>query len=159
MGGAYSGTGEYELALREYAKAADLDSSMVPARIGIARVNVRQGNLGVAKKVLIGLTKGMRYLGTVHRLLADILMQERSYTEAVAEFEAAVLHSKNLVEKHPELTAVQRVAGNDQKTAEAYQLCFAKVDVDSAIDLEVVVRADLDSDDDLLGGSPDQRGA
>lgn len=154
LGGAYLGIGEYELALREYAKAIEIDPSLLIAKIGTARANMQRGNLADAKKVLVSMTKGTRHLGVVHRLLGDILMREGAYSDAVAEFQAAVLHSQRLVQLHPEFSSIQHVAGNDRKTAEAYQAVFAKIDVDSAVDLEVGSLANLGDDGDTHNERP-----
>lgn len=136
LGRAYYGTGEYELALSEYKKALEINADIQIAKIGIVSSNMERGNLVDAKKMLIGMTKGAQNLGLAHRLLGDILIQEGAYLDAVAEFQAAVLHSKGLVEIHPELLTIQSVDGNDRATAEAYHRAFAQIDIDSMIILE-----------------------
>ena len=131
LGRSYMGAREYELALREYVKAIEIDPLLHIANISIAKVNIERGNLADAKKLLIKMSKGVKHLGLVHRLLGDILIKEGLYSDAIAEFQAAILHSKRLVEMYPDLMAVQSVTGNDdRKIAEAYQEAFAKIDLD-----------------------------
>ncbi len=101
------------------------------AKIGIVKTNMERGRLADAKELLISMTKGAQNLGLTHRLLGEILMQEGAYPDAVAEFQAAVLHSKRLVEMHPDLLTIQSIDGNDRTTAEAYQSAFAQIDIDS----------------------------
>ena len=136
LGRSYRGTGEYALALREYTKALEINPDMQIAKIGIVRANMERGSLADAKELLISMTKGVQNLGLTHRLLGEILMQEGAYPDAVAEFQAAVLHSKRLVETHPDLLTIQSIDGNDQITAEAYQRAFAQIDIDSMMTIE-----------------------
>lgn len=136
LGQAYRGVGEYELASREYTKTLEINPDMQIAKIGAVRASMEQGNLADAKKMLISMTKEMQNQGFAHRLLGDILTQEGAYSDAVAEFQAAVLHSKPLVEIHPELLTIQPIDGDDRVTAEAYQRAFAQIDIDSMLTLE-----------------------
>ena len=104
---------------------------MLLAKRGTVLVYMKQGRLAEARKLLITMTKGGKSLGLVHRLLAEVLMKEEKYSEAVAEFNAAILHSKKLVEKHPELLAITSVEGDDKKTAESYKEAFEKINMDT----------------------------
>lgn len=151
LGRSYRGTGEYELALREYAKALEINPDMQIAKIGIVTTNMERGSLADAKELLISMTKGVQNLGLTHRLLGETLMQEGAYPDAVAEFQAAVLHSKRLVETHPDLLTVQSIDGNDRTTAEAYQSAFAQIDIDRMIALEGDSVADSSNEEDPPG--------
>ena len=131
LGRCHMELGEHELALREYSLALELDPNMLVAKRGTIRVYMNQGRLAEARKLLITMTKGERSLGLVHRLLAEVLMKEEKYSEAVAEFNAVILHSKKLVEKHPELQAITSVEGDDKKTAESYKEAFEKINMDT----------------------------
>ena len=151
LGRSYRGTGEYELALREYTKALEINPDMQIAKIGIVRVNIERGSLADAKELLISMTKGVQHLGLTHRLLGEILMQEGAYPDAVAEFQAAILHSKRLVETHPDLLTIQSIDGNDRITAEAYERAFAQIDIDSMITLEGGSAVDSGNEEDHSG--------
>jgi tetratricopeptide (TPR) repeat protein len=131
LGRCYMELGEYELALQEYSLALEIDPQMLLAKTGTVRCYMKQGRLAEARKLLITMTKGGQSLGLVHRLLAEVLMSEEKYGEAVAEFNAAILHSKKLVEKHPELLAITPVGGDDKKTAESYLEAFEKFSRDT----------------------------
>ena len=54
----------------------------------------------------------------------------------MAEFKAAILHGKKLIEKHPELASIAVVPGNDKQTAEAYEKAFAKIEAEKKISME-----------------------
>lgn len=136
LGRAYLGAGQHELALHAYTKATEIDPNLHIASVGIAKANMELGNLAGAKKVLVTMSNKMWNLALVHRLLGDILMREGAYPDAIAEFQAAILHGKRVVEAYPDLLAVQPVAGDDRMTAEAYQRAFAQVDFESLIDRE-----------------------
>lgn len=130
LGRAYMGIREFDLALKEFNKAIEIDARMITSRLGIARLHIEQGALVEAKKMLIDMTKGSRSLMLVHRLLAEILMRESDYEGAVDEFKAAILHGKKLAERHPEVLTI--VPGNSRQTAEAYQKVFVKIETDSS---------------------------
>jgi tetratricopeptide (TPR) repeat protein len=131
LGRCYMELGEYELALKEYSLALELDPKTLLAKRGTVGVYMKQGRLAEARKLLITMTKGGQSLGLVHRLLAEVLMKEEKYSEAVAEFNAAILHGKKLVEKHPELLTITPVKGDDKKTAESYKEAFEKISMDT----------------------------
>ncbi|HOE43579.1 MAG TPA: tetratricopeptide repeat protein, partial [Rhodoferax sp.] len=124
---AYEETGEFDLALKAFNKAAELDPAMVTALLGVARMYIEQGNLVEAKRGLADLSKGSRSLMLVHRMLAEILMREGEYDDAVAEFKAAILHGEKLAENHPEVLTIVPSPGDSRKTAQAYQKVFAKI--------------------------------
>ena len=151
LGRSYRGTGEYELALREYTRALEINPDMQIAKIGIVRANIERGSLADAKELLISMTKRVQNLGLTHRLLGDILMQEGVYPDAVTEFQAAVLHSQRLVETHPDLLTIQSIDGNDRTTAEAYQSAFAQIDIDSMMTLEGGSAVDSSNEEDHAG--------
>ena len=138
MGGAYAELGEHELAIREFNRASELDENHIPAKIGVAKIYMKQGNLGEAKKILITLTTGVRFLGAVHRLLAELFMQEQAYTSAVEEFRAAIINSKGLTEKHPEFSKIEMTPCDDRQCAEAYKLAFEKIGAERLMELDVV---------------------
>ena len=104
---------------------------MLLAKTGTVRVYMKQGRWAEARKLLITMTKGGQSLGLVHRLLAEVLMKEEKYSDAVVEFNAAILHGKKIVEKHPELLAITPVEGDDKKTAESYKEAFEKISMDT----------------------------
>lgn len=150
LGRCYMSAGEYQLALRQFAKVSEIDAAMLPAKIGAARVNIELRKLPEARKILVGLSKGRRFLSVVHRLIAEVSMLQGENREAIAEFKAAILHGKKLTEKHPELLAVAVVAGDDRLTAEAYQRAFQKVDIDNTISSEPEGDAVPDEIDDVV---------
>ncbi len=139
LGRACHGAGDYDLALREYAKALEINPDMQIVKIYLVRANMEQGNLPDAKKLLISMTKGTQNLGLTHRLLGDVFLEERTYSEAVAEYRAAVLHSKKLVENYPDFLKIQAIDHEDnqaQAVAQAYKNAFAKIDIESMITRE-----------------------
>jgi tetratricopeptide (TPR) repeat protein len=123
----YMQTEEYDSALKEFAQAAEIEPESLNAQPDIARVYQKQNRPADAKKKLIGLLKRGQRLGLLHRLLADILYAEENYAEALAEYKAVVLHSKQLVEKHPELGQIEPVVGDDRKSADLYKAAFNRI--------------------------------
>lgn len=149
LGRACHGAGDYDLALREYAKALEINPDMQIVKIYLVRANMEQGNLPDAKKLLISMTKGTQNLGLTHRLLGDVFLEERTYSEAVAEYRAAVLHSKKLVENYPDFLKIHAIDNEDnQAVAQAYRNAFAKIDIESMITREEGYTLGIGSNDE-----------
>ena len=127
LGSAYTAAGQHELALKEFETALKSDMNMVIAKEGIAKIYIEQGKLNDAKKLLIDLSKGKRSLVTVHLLLAEIMMLEKYFDLAIAQYRAAILKGKKLLEKYPELSKIEIVEGDDNKTANAFKAAFDKI--------------------------------
>ena len=149
LGRACHGAGDYDLALREYAKALEINPDMQIVKIYLVGANMEQGNLPDAKKLLISMTKGTQNLGLTHRLLGDVFLEKRTYSEAVAEYRAAVLHSKKLVENYPDFLKIQAINHEDnQAVAQAYRNAFAKIDIESMITREEGYALGIGSNDE-----------
>jgi superkiller protein 3 len=128
LGRCYLETGEHELASKAFAQASELDPTSMVAKLGTVQVKIAMNRLDEAKRILVELANGTRNLGMVHRTLGEVLMKQESWAAAAAEFRAAVLHSKRLVEKHPELKEIKLNPDEPRAAAEAYAQAFAQID-------------------------------
>jgi tetratricopeptide (TPR) repeat protein len=128
LGRCYLETGQHELAAKAFAQASELDPNSMVAKLGTVQVKMAMNRLDEAKRVLVELANGTRNLGTVHQMLGELLVKQESWAEAAAEFKATVLHSKRLVEKHPELAEIELDANNPRATVDAYAQGFARIE-------------------------------
>lgn len=134
LGKAYIKLNEYELALSAYSKALEVSPDLPIARIGVVRARLGLGHLSEAKKILIDMTKQQQNLGLVHKLLGDVFMEEHAYSDAIQEFQAALMHSKKLTELHPHLLEIKGAdTANYEELARAYQRAFAEIETDSVL--------------------------
>jgi hypothetical protein len=62
-----------------------------------------------------------------HRMLAEILMRQERWNGALAEYKAAVLHSKRLLKDHPEAREIEVKSNNARAAAEAYAQVFEQI--------------------------------
>ncbi|SFL84866.1 tetratricopeptide repeat protein [Nitrosomonas communis] len=133
MGRSYAAMGEYDLALKAFKIANEIAPRLLAAKLGIARMYLEQNNLSEGKKILVELSKGNRNLGEVHRLLAEIMMRQNLYADAIDEFKAAIFHGKDLEKKYPELLSIPHRSGEEQQTAKAYKEIFDRIVTSSSI--------------------------
>ena len=128
LGQCYESDGELDLAVSEFNTVSELAPTMIAAKFGMVRALMKQDKLADARKILVELSNGTRNLDMVHRLLADMFFSQGQFGEALAEYKAALIHGKKLIEKHPELLEVAKTAGSDdQAAATAYHSVFATI--------------------------------
>jgi cytochrome c-type biogenesis protein CcmH/NrfG len=127
LGRAYLGVDQGTRAIHAFKEACKLDPDMAAARLQLAKAAMGQGDFSEAHSVLNELANGNKALVAVHRLLGDLAVEETRYRQAVEEYQAAVLHGKNLAEQHPELLALEAAGRDDEAKALAYQAAFAAI--------------------------------
>ena len=136
MGQCYLNDGELDLALREFNTVVETAPTMIAAKFGLVRALMKQDKLAEARKMLVELSGGSRNLSMVHRLLAELFVAQGQYDLAVAEYKAALIHGKKLVEKYPELLDVAKTPGDDKVVAAAYGVAFSKINFDLNLSIE-----------------------
>ncbi|MBK5969612.1 MULTISPECIES: tetratricopeptide repeat protein [Thiorhodovibrio] len=127
LGRCYVAEKQYQKAIQAFEKSSELDPAQVAAIFGIAQVKVKIGELDEAQRLLVNLTKGDKKLGIAHRMLGELYMRKDSWEDAAAEFRAAVLHSKWLVQKHQEFEQIAEETQNSHQEAQRYAALFAEL--------------------------------
>ncbi|MBB1073360.1 tetratricopeptide repeat protein [Rhodoferax sp. 4810] len=121
--------GEYSLAQSALSTALELKPTLQLADVQLVQVLIAQDQLTEARQRLITLSKGKKHLPKIHYLLAMIGLQQHRYPEAVAEFEAVLLHAPDILKNHPELTAISTTVATDQARALAYDVELKTLDL------------------------------
>lgn len=102
--------GQALIGTKQYIKAIDILDGVIRkapdmwnAKLLLARAYVLNGDLEEAQEMLGKMAAGRRGLGAIHFLLGDVFDARGLFSHAVAEYEAAVLHSEKLAETFPQL--------------------------------------------------------
>ena len=127
LGRAYQKTGQGEKAVQFIREACELEPSNVESKISLAKAYLDEDDFDNARTLLTEMTMGKGKLATVHRLLGDLWVKQKSFHKAVDEYKASLLHAKQLVEKHPELLDIEQSSDNSFELAQAYQKAFSSI--------------------------------
>jgi tetratricopeptide (TPR) repeat protein len=140
LGRTFFEMGRYQEAMDEFNCVTEIEPENLLAKIEIARVYFVQGNSSEARKILVKLTHKGRNLFAVHKLLGEIFVHGKKFTEAVGEFRAAALGHPKLAEKNPAFIAALETKESDEVIA---RKCMEAISRSNLENLNQVESADF----------------
>jgi tetratricopeptide (TPR) repeat protein len=121
---------DYEAAEGAFMEAGRLSPrQMHSIKYQLAKTYLGQGRYAEARDALLALAQTKHRSAAVQQLLGDVYFCLEHYKQAVEEYEATLLHSPSLAEKHPQLTEIAKRDVNDELKATAFRDAFANISV------------------------------
>jgi tetratricopeptide (TPR) repeat protein len=136
IGQAYISDKQYDQAITMLKKSVAINPEIVIAWIQLAKAYSLVEKYDDAKKILQKLTLGDKRLGLIHFRMADILVKQGKFNQAVLEFEAGLLHSEKLIEQYPKLLDISQSSQEPEDKVSAFQeiLYQVKTDLGGSLD-------------------------
>jgi predicted Zn-dependent protease len=121
------GQDHYDQAEQSFEDASRLQPGLVGARIQLARVRVKQGKLADALRPLQAMLRKRPKSSGVHRMIAELYVEMGHFDQAVAEFEAALVHDEDLVAEFPEVAEIRASTAEPEEKSKAYLAFFERI--------------------------------